>query len=302
MHWIWLMWSAIKFESSALISEQNRAIQIFGHLGQSTNITYLQVDALNHSIELRRQLKQQTLLSLLASVVASAVETTLTTIVMGFVDISKWTYKTMAAERILLAILIAQGLFIIWKTGGDSLEHYAERKSANFMKRLGVSPKIVTSKAVYIADLDDQLARTGVLPSLDERGSCYSLFHEVNMLTDVHAPLHSLAMTSAYDEGRATTSRIQKTRQRLGRHRHDLMLAIKVVNNIERDVVQAEWSHWLDGEVGHCNEVEILLQKNETTNLSDTNSGPADQSFDLQAWHNDYCVNCKVEKERLTSQ
>lgn len=79
----------------------------------------------------------------------------------------------------------------------------------------------------------------------------------------------------------SSTRRLERTRRNLGSQRHDLLVALRVVNRIEQEVVEAEYEHWLFDETQKCSKVGTMLdgtKKNDKT---------------VQAWVDGYCGDCK---------
>lgn len=77
-----------------------------------------------------------------------------------------------------------------------------------------------------------------------------------------------------------STRRLERTRRNLGSQRHDLLVALRVVNRIEQEVVEAEYEHWLLDETQNCAKVGTMLdgaQKNDKI---------------VQAWVKGYCGDC----------
>ncbi len=115
---------------------------------------------------------------------------------------------------------------------------------------------------------------------------------------------------------RSTAQRLRRTRQHLGTYRHDLLVAMRVVNNVEREMVRAEWENWLFDENTRCRQVQTLLRENRTSTSTSARkkgkkSTEAQRVVDikkheraakldsLRIWHEDYCGSCKREQELL---
>jgi hypothetical protein len=112
---------------------------------------------------------------------------------------------------------------------------------------------------------------------------------------------------------RSTARRLRRTRQHLGTYRHDLVVAMRVVNNVEREMIRAEWENWLLEENARCKQVQMMLRENRTS-ISSTKKikGTDSQQVltarerekharldDLRKWQEDYCGSCKIEQELL---
>ena len=59
-----------------------------------------------------------------------------------------------------------------------------------------------------------------------------------------------------------STRRLHRSRQNLGSHRHDLLVALRVVNRIEKEVVEAEYENWLLDETHKCDRVGAIIEGN----------------------------------------
>lgn len=112
---------------------------------------------------------------------------------------------------------------------------------------------------------------------------------------------------------RSTARRLRRTRQHLGSYRHDLIVAMRVVNSVEREMLQAEWENWLLDETTRCKQVQMMLQENygklsPTRRIKEADSqqvlAAKDQDRtarmdELKKWQEEYCGSCKLEQERL---
>lgn len=262
-------------------SRTRKAIQIFGQVGHSTEITQLMIDASAINIELRRNPVARTMTGLIAQTTASAAESATSTVLQGLFDILKWVGKLISANRLIVMALLLSLAYNSWHSIRETKEWWHERKASNFMARLGVSPNVVMSRAVYYHDLDDVLTRGANMPVRDT-SLCYRVFY------DEHDP-------DLIQIGSETSSvtRIQETRQRLGTYRHDLSVAVRVVNSIEKELVQSAWLQWVGDENRRCRMVEGLVLSNEGE------SNGTIKSAEVQDWYNEYCTSCRDEYGKL---
>ncbi|EXJ71798.1 uncharacterized protein A1O5_05608 [Cladophialophora psammophila CBS 110553] len=263
-----------------LHSRTKKAIQIFGQVGHSTETTQLLLDATSLSIGLRRQLISRTMTGLLAQNAASSGESALATLLQSLLSILRWFAKTLSANKLILVALVFSALYNSWHTYRDSLDWWHERRAGNFMARLGISPNTVMSRAVYLSDLDDILGREANLPARDS-SACYSVFHDENDPEYFQAGLRH-----------TPAAKVQQTRQRLGTQRHDLLVAVRVVNSIEKELMQAAWEQWIVDEHRRCQIVEGLVLNDPTQNSTDV-------ADDLKQWYDEYCTSCSDEYMKI---
>ena len=282
-------------------SRTKKAIQIFGQLGQSTEITQLQLDHSALNLELRRNPTPRTLFDLVRQDVGSVLESMLAMVLQGIMGLLKWTYNTCTAHSLILALLGVSILFNTFYSYRDTYSWWHERNASKFMARIGVTPNTVMSKAVHVQDLEELLSQNGDLPSL-ETTTCYSVFHDEHQLDDLDAPLRPSSSHTAMAT-LASAHRLQRTRQRLGTYRHDLLVAMRVVNSIEKEVLQTEWERWLTTENRRCRQIEAILKEsgNNGTKVLMPDALAA-RGNDVREWYDDYCVSCRHEHDKLVGQ
>lgn len=277
-----------------------KAVQIFGQLGQSTEVIQLQVDRSALSLELRRAPTPRSLFDIVRQDAESGFKSILAMVCQGVVGLMKWAHKICTAHTLILVLLGLSVLFNSFHSYRDTYSWWHERNAGKFMARIGVTPNNIMSKAVYIQDLDELLSKNGDLPS-PESSTCYSVFHDEHQLDDLDAPVLSISSNTALTT-RSSAHRLQRARQRLAGYRHDLLVAMRVVNSIEKEVLQTEWEQWVTTENRRCRQVEGLLKKSENGTCVLMPDALVSQGGDVQKWYDDYCVSCRDEHEKLVRQ
>ncbi len=140
----------------------------------------------------------------------------------------------------------------------------------------------------------------------------YEQFRYISNITDLDSPYQYAGVPFSETATRATAERLRRTRQHLGSYRHDLMIAMRVVNGVEREMMKAEWENWLLDENTRCKQVQVLLQeptsstsKSKKTKVVESqlvldNQVKEKSRLDsLRTWQKDYCGSCKLEQDML---
>ena len=78
----------------------------------------------------------------------------------------------------------------------------------------------------------------------------------------------------------------------MGNYRHDLLVAMRVVNSIEKEMMQAEWEDWLRRETGSCERMEEMIARNVDNEKA---IGELREGFE------DYCQSCREAGKRVFS-
>jgi hypothetical protein len=102
---------------------------------------------------------------------------------------------------------------------------------------------------------------------------------------------------------RSTARRLRLSRQRLGSYRHDLLVAMRLVNSLERDMVHAEWDNWLFEETSRCRQAQSILSTSRTPrevtveNNKTTDGGSGNERDEATGLLSDYCASCSRERK-----
>lgn len=116
----------------------------------------------------------------------------------------------------------------------------------------------------------------------------------------------STTTTTTSSTTQSAARRLRRVRQRMGAYRHDLLVALRVVNRVEQEMVQSEWETWLAGETRRCEMVGGLLLKEEREGEEKgrfvNQEGEGEEMWrraGLRAWFGEYCASCAMEERRV---
>ncbi|PCH07483.1 Hypothetical protein PENO1_011680 [Penicillium occitanis (nom. inval.)] len=284
-------------------SRTKRAITIFGLIGRETGVFQYAAADSRAITQAHKSRKQRSLTYLILETTASLLESAISSLMMWFLALVRWIWKTSSAHSLILALLGSSLLINGFYSTRDTYDWWHERKAAKLLTRLGVHSEHVMSKAIFVKDLEEATAYTD---SIWQRGSdgnasyCFSTFHEQMMFNHNNSlSFASEIPTDDYVEWNANR-RLQATRQRLGMYRHDLVVALRVVNRIENEVLKGEWERWLGRETQRCDRVSGILEEH-TGDLNTNESVLSGHEEDVKRWYDEYCSSCHEELQRLDS-
>lgn len=140
-----------------------KSIQIFGSVGLQTQISLFAGNDAPLKAQLRRKMRRRTLTALAFESIGSLAESIATSAIQIVFNFVRWTWKTVDANSVLLAVLAMSVLVNVIFSSTNTSEWWRERKASKFMARLGIGPDLTMSKAVYLNEL-----RTALEPSLPE--------------------------------------------------------------------------------------------------------------------------------------
>ncbi|KAK7559777.1 hypothetical protein IWX49DRAFT_110209 [Phyllosticta citricarpa] len=345
-------------------SRTRKAVQIFGYVGQQAQTPRVVPQNLPPPSTAHPRvfkLVRRTLGSMLADVARAMAANYISTLIAWITALMTAMAKAFTAHTFLVGLLIASGTVnVIWSYR-DTWSWWQNRRAASFMKRLGVGPDTVMSKAVYLRDVEDlwtnstdavfpdwSTAASGSSSSSSSDGSAQiPLFDSTANATDFAEPqgCHATFVTllrnpdfpssSAFafpsavadpvfapgsggpgiaPSARSTALRLRRSRQNLALYRHDLLVAMRLVNRVEREVLQAEWENWLLDENVRCRRVgEIIRRRMEGMGGGSESSGGGSGDNDtekeasegvraVREWWEEYCGDCKERLQRLEAK
>lgn len=282
-----------------LQSRTKKAITIFGLVGQQTNAFQFAAGDLPSNLNMRKARKQRTLTWLLLESLGSLLQSVVSSLMLWAFDVLRWVWKTFSANGVILALLVFSLLLNSFYSSRDTYDWWHERNAARFMTRLGVGPDHVMSKAIFLRDIDEAVANltdwhTG------QSSPCFVTFNEYSQ-----GPGTLNAGSAVLQSGDTSSNRrLQRTRERLGTHRHDLLVALRVINSIEKEVLESEWEHWVRQEISRCQKIEVLLSDNDRVgelnlSLQQSQNAFGDRREDVLRWYEEYCSSCRKEQETL---
>ncbi|ETS06467.1 hypothetical protein M419DRAFT_125900 [Trichoderma reesei RUT C-30] len=287
-------------------SRTSRAIQVYGSVGQQTQTVIFSpapTDARK-----KQAIKPRTLTAMLFETVRSLGESMVSSVILWIIAAVKKIFDVVTAHRLLLLLLGLSVFTNLMLSSTESSTWWQERRAANFMRRIGVSPNHMMSKAIYIADLHEASGADNEEPPFPQNSTCFGTFRELLDATSMDSPWQEAGASLSLPSSRATARRLRKTRQRLGMYRHDLLVAMRVVNSVEREVLQSEWENWLENEKSLCDNLDEMLYEDKSKG-SDKGKDTADASSSqkamgsipperrraLEAWRDDYCGSCRSD-------
>ncbi|GME25198.1 hypothetical protein GTA08_BOTSDO03488 [Neofusicoccum parvum] len=291
-------------------SRTRKAVQIFGYIGQQNQVVQV-ADMPAPAQERRFKLQKRTLGSMFFDVGRAMAANWISTVIAALTGVLAGLGKILTAHTMLLALLaFSGGMNLLWSYR-DTWSWWQERNAGKFMARMGVHPDVVMSKAVYLRDVEEifvndtiaadfgiGLARQGGAAadgSADGdqvQNSCGHTFLHLlsNPDSSDFQPYASTFAPHITPSTRATSTRLHRTRQNLAAYRHDLLVAMRLVNRVEREVLQAEWENWVLDENVRCRRVgDMIRKRNETEGGIDA----------VVEWWEGYCGDCSRALEGL---
>ncbi|KAI9664148.1 MAG: SNF1-interacting protein [Trizodia sp. TS-e1964] len=262
------------------LSRTTKAVQIFGQVGLQTEVPQLSP---SHTISLlsdpfadplRQPIQRRRLSKLFLETFGSLAESAVSSLMLWTFAGLRTAWSLAGAHGALIALLALSMLANSYGASLATAAWWQERRARHFMAGLGVGPDTTMAKAIYFRDLDTAVGAPSTLEEPD-RGACYSTFRALTHSSPSSSPPSSSSTRSSL--------RLHHARTTLGTQRHDLLVAMRVLNSVERALERAEWESWLGREVARCGSAEAVLSAGE-------------RNASVHEWAEAYCASCRREK------
>ena len=95
----------------------------------------------------------------------------------------------------------------------------------------------------------------------------YNKFAEIHALEDLTDPNYDSSPEFVVPTAREQASQLRSTRQQLNVIRHELLVSLRTVNMVEKELVDGEWMTWLSDELYKCDLAAQYLVTNSNEEL-----------------------------------
>lgn len=296
-----------------------KAVVVFGHIGRQTQAASI-VAADDEALlprAARPNIIKHSLIGIVSERAKSLALSAASTIFMSLIGLSKAVLKAFSAHTILL-VLLALTVSTQMMTGSAVVkEWWTDRSASRFMRRMGVRPDAHMARAIYLHDLPTIFSTTLAQSAWNagNQSHCSSTFASLVSESDpalggggtpsgVNAsagsstfPIHDQRHRRFGSPSTSSTARrLGAHRLRLATQRHDLLVALRLVNRVEKETIQAEWENWLLDEGVRCQRVGRILHAADSSTAGEVKKSRREA---LRQWYDEYCESCRREREGL---
>ncbi|KAF2789113.1 hypothetical protein K505DRAFT_378444 [Melanomma pulvis-pyrius CBS 109.77] len=277
-----------------------KVTSIFGNIGMVTQASQFAAQDIPPPNRPRKfKLHPQTTGSFIAQLIGNVIISVLSTVMSWILALFGGLGKVVSAHKTLILLLLLSGSANFFYSSRDSWLWWNERNAANFMSRLGVGPSTTMTRSIYLKDLEDTFLSNDTAIELSyhneesSNNKCSQTF--TSLLTHPIPPPSSLPPISALHPSTHASRRLHRTRQNLGSHRHDLLVALRVINRIEKEVVEAEYENWLVDETNKCERVGSMLKRDGEGKSSGAGKDGKEKERGkvVEEWVKGYCGDCE---------
>ncbi|KAF3904339.1 hypothetical protein AA313_de0203897 [Arthrobotrys entomopaga] len=172
-------------------------------------------------------------------------------------------------------ISIALNLLI---SSGAIKDMWHDKAALSYIEKIGVMPTDTMKRSITIREIE-LVTQFGMPRFNSVDGPCFQKF------LNVHASMDDQIRTGNEANMQPFSRKLELTRRKLGVYRHDILVALSLINRLEKSVLLSEWEAWVWREKLRCQQAKTALQN--STLLSEQELGYRSTSIES------YCHSCE---------
>ena len=178
----------------------------------------------------------------------------------------------------MVLIIIILGLLNVFFIGKTTTSYWTVRRANKLAYDYVTKEPWLLQRAIYLQDIQDMLHDNASI-SIDSK--CFTKFKEKSFIFNFDADLNWNDYFNS--NSREVARLLRNSFQDIGVKRHELLVKLKILKEMENEITLAEWQNWLS-EVQRCD----YIRDNVVQQISQ------DESYieGLQ-YLNEYCLDCK---------
>lgn len=214
-----------------LQSKTSKAVRIYGRVGGHSSPIYLEPPHEPRRAAVRQKLS---LFDLVRRFPAEFLTSLFMEICLLFLGALAAVWNLVTANGLFLFLLIGSLLFNTWLSGKTYNAYWQHKTAVRLLDNIEIAPYGLMSRAITLQDID-MIAHDTMLPNAS--GQCFETFSKRHL---------SNASAKVYHHAYKTS------RETLAQTRNDLLVAMKVLNGIETEIVKGEWLTFVRTEQTNC--------------------------------------------------
>ncbi|EGW34930.1 uncharacterized protein SPAPADRAFT_145586 [Spathaspora passalidarum NRRL Y-27907] len=156
--------------------------------------------------------------------------------------------KSVRMNQFLLFIIFGSTLLNLYLFGKTTTSYWTAKRANQLAREYVTKDPIVLQRSVYLKDIQEHVNNRNISFG---NPKVFGLFKNISF---VHSFNYEPHWTDDYfdDNTRDVAKQLRLSFQEIGVKRHELLVKLNILNDMEREIAQAEWNNWLMSEVQRC--------------------------------------------------
>lgn len=148
----------------------------------------------------------------------------------------------------VIGLLTASNVFLCAR---NTLHYWNSRAATGLVKEMYHYDPVVLEKALYVKDMETLISNKSVFGKGSE---CMRSFENQSFVLNYNQPV---AWENIYNDGmtRGVARQLKQSLQDIGVKRNQLLVSLRMLNDLEQELAFGEWRNWLLNELSKCDMV-----------------------------------------------
>ena len=164
----------------------------------------------------------------------SFLESAVSSVVMWIFAALAKIVSVITGNRVLVAVIAVLVALNISLASRSTVSFFTERRAHALLRDLDIQPNGIMERAVHLRDIDELIYNGTALTPYSDGSLCFARFTQ---------------------EAEGGARRAKNARLGLAAKRNELLVAFRLVNRWERELVRSEWEEWVLREDERCGRV-----------------------------------------------
>ncbi len=281
-----------------------KAIRFYGHLGTVATTTSKNdkkndtnnVNEKENNNELRIRenkvvITKGSILKMFFDILYSFSITFISSFIKLFYGGIKIILKNLYLNRFLIILLFISIFYNIFLSGKTLTSYWITRQANHMMDNLEVRNPDIMQRAIYLEDVKELIKSNSIeeIDTIDSKSSCFKKFQNESFLSNYGGSDLYLDQFYGDESTKNVFKGLRSSYRELGIKRNELLVNMRIINQLEKELALMEWRNWLLSEINKCDFVKEDILNDYIVAKGDKRGSVVSNKL-LQ-----YCRSCEQE-------
>ena len=208
----------------------------------------------------------------------------------------RYFVKFISTNFVLIGIIVCLSILNLMLAGKSTINYWTAHKASKLIHDYVSQDPLMLQRAVYSRDIQDYIQSSMQSKNLSNGVTPFSLFQKSSFTNGITNST-SIARNSYFSPETKTVARnLRNAYQDIGIKRHELLVQLKLLDKMEKEISMAEYTNWLYAEVQQCDYIQesILSQfsgNNARGDWTESSTGQSNRGVENIL---EYCQDCRA--------
>lgn len=197
----------------------------------------------------------------------------------------------LSMHSFLVGVIALLALLNVFMITHSSRNYWVTRQARNLANDVIHFEPMSLERAIYLKDIQELVE---VKHNWGSNSSCFATFAKSSFVLNHDRPMSWESVLND-DLTRGTAIRLRKALRDIGLRRSELLVNVRMLNQLEEEIARGEWKNWLVSELGKCD----FIQNSQMIQDANIDDVKARNGLDTLR---EYCHSCSVEMDALLAE